>query len=144
MKIENLPSWLRWLLIIPATFLAWVVVYALNHLCVMLVFGLWLEPDSNLIKAYDMFISNASSVIVAILAGAHVAPAKKKQVAIASATLFAIFGAVSVWIRLTSPDYYVYTNPNWEIYGSGLVKVLSAIYASMKIATVDEHEIELK
>jgi hypothetical protein len=125
-SFERLPAWLRWILVVPAALLSWVVV----QLPVALLTETGTLPDSWRDPASQL----ANSVIPPFLlvwVAAVLAPRQPFVVALAVTVLHALFIGVVIGMRLFSPVRF--TVPVLWLVATGLISIVTTIMVTLAV-----------
>ena len=142
--INNLPGWIRWLLILPGTVISNIAIYALS----VGLTNYYIMPDPDSMTAYIiMIMSRAVATPLSIFVGVTLAPMKKRAVAIVLTCIYVILAACGITLYIASPSGYVYSVPGWQIIADGLITIVTSVYVCVNMtenetADVQEHGIE--
>ena len=126
--IENLPSAIRWILVIPASIVAYLLVYFLNNISMYFTFG-YVDPDSLFKQISDILINSFVSVGASIYAAFFVAPSKKK----ATTIVISFVWAGMAFFGLFTAFSYGSSIPVWQVIVSALLVLAVCVIMCMTV-----------
>jgi hypothetical protein len=131
--LEGIPTWGRWALVVPSGALAsilFVIAFQIVYIVERLILhGTWL--DVVLLNP----IAFGAATFAFVAAGAEVAPARRKTVALALTLVPAAFIAITVLMRLKGS-----ADPDWPLWQMLLDLVGVAVGGWLGVAYVLENE----
>ena len=95
-------NFLRYLLILPAAFLATVIIYPVFLAITDFSLGRFLDLDGFLVVTFKEIMGSAISAAWFVICGVLVAPSHKKQISIALLVLFSVMTGMSLIMTFES------------------------------------------
>ncbi|WP_371378324.1 hypothetical protein [Sporomusa aerivorans] len=124
--MDKVPNWLRWILFIPASFTAFVIIRLINRLTFLFLF----DPYSFLFKVLNLAVEGTLATAALLITAYYIAPHNKKTVVIASSGVVSAIYLVGITISLTSNVPV----PIWEITLVGLLTIITCIVTSIQVS----------
>lgn len=117
-----MPIWLRWILCIPATLLAYLIVNGVNRVTLLMVLG---DPNSLFFKTGTIVIEGTIAVMASLYVLYKITPNHKNSAIIAASI---IIGAISIiGMTLQTINQNAIT-PLWQILLSGILSIGSCLF----------------
>lgn len=101
-KLKRIPSWLRWTLFLPASFLAMLVVFPIVGVISRETTRLYTGANNIFDKTITLTLANLASYVSFIYVGAVIAPKKQFIISIIMGIILSSFLAIMVFAKLLS------------------------------------------
>lgn len=132
--IKKLPNWLRWLLMIPIAFVAFVFVNVVNRFTFIFAFG---NPTSFSFKIATLFVEGTIAVGAFILTLYMFAPNHKKIVALTGSIIIGIISVASSTLRLVNQYSII---PLWQVLIVNGLTIATCIYCCVELFKHEENK----
>ena len=117
--MNKLPNWARWILLLPLSIIAFIIVKLLNSIIFLL--GTYFTADPFIFRLFNIFVEGTIAIAAMLATAYYIAPKKKITVVAVLSTILGFLCILSMVVRLPS-------TPFWEVLLSTILTIGMCVY----------------